>query len=133
MSTRVLKALPGKIDIKRHSPSILYIYSEIVPENKEEGSIIRVLDVANQEGPVECTIDSEENSQGQGGGSVFTIERDVFRRNCILRLADNVQLDYEKKTKYFLRVHVRHQRLKRQGGYDGYSNNGLVVFPLGLI
>ena len=92
-----------------------------------------MLDVANQEGPVECTIDSEENSQGQGGGSVFTIERDVFRRNCILRLADNVQLDYEKKTKYFLRVHVRHQRLKRQGGYDGYHNNGLVVFPFGLI
>ena len=25
MSTRVLKALPGKLDIKRHSPSILYI------------------------------------------------------------------------------------------------------------
>ena len=24
MSTRVLKALPGKLDIKRHSPSILY-------------------------------------------------------------------------------------------------------------
>ena len=26
MSTRVLKVLPGKLDIKRHSPSILYIY-----------------------------------------------------------------------------------------------------------
>ena len=25
MSTRVLEALPGKLDIKRHSPSILYI------------------------------------------------------------------------------------------------------------
>ena len=25
MSTRVLKALPGKLDIKRHSPSILYL------------------------------------------------------------------------------------------------------------
>ena len=25
MSTRVLKALPGKLDIKRRSPSILYI------------------------------------------------------------------------------------------------------------
>ena len=25
MATRVLKALPGKLDIKRHSPSILYI------------------------------------------------------------------------------------------------------------
>ena len=27
MSTCVLKALPGKLDIKRHSPSILYIYN----------------------------------------------------------------------------------------------------------
>ena len=26
MSTGVLKALPGKLDIKRHSPSILYIW-----------------------------------------------------------------------------------------------------------
>ena len=26
MSTSVLEALPGKVDIKRHSPSILYIY-----------------------------------------------------------------------------------------------------------
>ena len=26
MSTSVLKALPGKLDIKRHSPSILYVY-----------------------------------------------------------------------------------------------------------
>ena len=25
MSTGVLKALPGKLDIKRHSPSILYV------------------------------------------------------------------------------------------------------------
>ena len=27
MSTSILKALPGKLDIKRHSPSILYIKS----------------------------------------------------------------------------------------------------------
>ena len=27
MSTSVLKALPGKLDIKRHTPSILYISS----------------------------------------------------------------------------------------------------------
>ena len=26
MSTSVLKALPGKLDIKRHSPSILYLW-----------------------------------------------------------------------------------------------------------
>ena len=27
MSTCVLKALPGKLDIERHSPSILYLYT----------------------------------------------------------------------------------------------------------
>ena len=31
MSTSVFKALPGKLDIKRHSPSILYL----VPDNFE--------------------------------------------------------------------------------------------------
>ena len=29
MSTSVLKALPGKLDIKRHSPSILYNYTDL--------------------------------------------------------------------------------------------------------
>ena len=29
MSTSVLKALPGKLDIKRHSPSILYILASL--------------------------------------------------------------------------------------------------------
>ena len=29
MSTSVLKALPGKLDIKRHSPSILYISTSL--------------------------------------------------------------------------------------------------------
>ena len=28
MSTSILKALPGKLDIKRHSPSILYLQIE---------------------------------------------------------------------------------------------------------
>ena len=28
MSTSVLKALPGKLDIKRHAPSILYLPSD---------------------------------------------------------------------------------------------------------
>ena len=27
MSTSILKALPGKLDIKIHSPSILYLYA----------------------------------------------------------------------------------------------------------
>ena len=40
MSTTVLKALPGKLHIKRHSPSILYSYSNecfhLVENNKSE-------------------------------------------------------------------------------------------------
>ena len=34
MSTSVLKALPGKLDIKRHSPSILYIIHKDEKGNK---------------------------------------------------------------------------------------------------
>ena len=30
MSTSVLKALPGKLDVKRHSPGILYLYLRIL-------------------------------------------------------------------------------------------------------
>ena len=38
MSTSVLKALPGKLDIKRHSPSILYIRCQKeYGENKLDG------------------------------------------------------------------------------------------------
>ena len=35
MSTSVLKALPGKLDIKGHSPSILYIHVKVKPEMSE--------------------------------------------------------------------------------------------------
>ena len=44
MSTSILKALPGKLDIERHSPCILYVYtswSVIKPETwgeKQEGN-----------------------------------------------------------------------------------------------
>ena len=31
MSTCVLKALPGKLNIKRHSPSILYTFADSIP------------------------------------------------------------------------------------------------------
>ena len=31
MSTSILKALPGKLDIKRHSPSILYLPCNLLP------------------------------------------------------------------------------------------------------
>ena len=37
MSTSVLKALPGKLDIKRHSPSILYL--EYVCEDTGAGGM----------------------------------------------------------------------------------------------
>ena len=30
MSTDVLEALPGKLDIKRHSPSILYVHDKLI-------------------------------------------------------------------------------------------------------
>ena len=33
MSTSVFEALPGKLDIKRHSPSILYLFGSIYSKN----------------------------------------------------------------------------------------------------
>ena len=33
MSTSILKVLPGKLDIKRHSPSILYLFGPNVKKN----------------------------------------------------------------------------------------------------
>ena len=38
MSTSVLKALPGKLDIKRHSPNILYICPKtmFIPQGLQE-------------------------------------------------------------------------------------------------
>ena len=44
MSTSVLKALPGKLDIKRHSPSILYVSSEA----NERKSIFGMSDKASK-------------------------------------------------------------------------------------
>ena len=41
MSTCVLKALPGKLDIKRHSPSILYV-SEAKVRMKRSDTIVQL-------------------------------------------------------------------------------------------
>ena len=41
ISTSVLKALPGKLDIKRHSPSILYVlYRTVVVYEKKNRSLV---------------------------------------------------------------------------------------------
>ena len=37
MSTSVLKALPGKLDIKRHTPSILYFHTQSMDIDKGPG------------------------------------------------------------------------------------------------
>ena len=47
MSTSVLKTLPGKLDIKRHSPSILYVSIPvlcILTYFSEEGLLITLLE-----------------------------------------------------------------------------------------
>ena len=49
MSTSVLKALPGKLDIERHSPSNLYLIELaqtiliLIPLSRDEGSHVSVL------------------------------------------------------------------------------------------
>ena len=40
MSTSVLKALPGKLDIKRHSSCILYLSTKTVLKNQVNGIVI---------------------------------------------------------------------------------------------
>ena len=40
MSTSVLKALPGKLDIKRHSPSILYLLDTDDAVTMSDGDIM---------------------------------------------------------------------------------------------
>ena len=45
MSTRVLKALPGKLDIKRHSPSILYISASLTMSTRVLKALPGKLDI----------------------------------------------------------------------------------------
>ena len=47
MSTCVLKALPGKLDIKRHSPSILYIFVVGLTMNLPYGIVYEITQVAD--------------------------------------------------------------------------------------
>ena len=59
MSTRVLKALPGKLDIKIHSPSILYIHDRIDNIN----SYYRILiNIYNQEASEYDNVMSQSHS-----------------------------------------------------------------------
>ena len=57
MSTSVLKALPGKLDIKRHSPSILYIYPLFI--DVEGAGLRRSNLISWYLGEVESEIESE--------------------------------------------------------------------------
>ena len=45
MSTSVLKALPGKLDIKRHSPSILYISASLAMSTSVLNALPGKLDI----------------------------------------------------------------------------------------
>ena len=45
MSKSVFKALPGKLDIKRHSPSILYVHGCEVEIEKSGGSLFGITEL----------------------------------------------------------------------------------------
>ena len=64
MSTIVLKALPGKLDIKRHSPSILYILS--VKNNTLTITVNCVLHRSSK-----CTCDKTLKKKYRQCGDVF--------------------------------------------------------------
>ena len=69
MSTSVLKALPGKLDTKRHSPSILYILSAAImcvhdEEYSPFGDVCQEICPSLLEGSGECI--SEEMGSFEG-------------------------------------------------------------------
>ena len=45
MSTSILEALPGKLDIKRHSPSILYVYLIILKAAQSVTFDLQILEI----------------------------------------------------------------------------------------
>ena len=47
MSTSVLKTLPGKLYIKRHSPSILYVKEDEEGNQRAPSGVTKTLDSAN--------------------------------------------------------------------------------------
>ena len=47
MSTSVLEAMPGKLDIKRHSPSIFYIYK--VPVLAEQSICVNSIKIYSED------------------------------------------------------------------------------------
>ena len=57
MSTSVLKALPGKRDIKRHSPSILYV---TFAHTETQQHTDRQTDVKRQNGGVNWAFDAKQ-------------------------------------------------------------------------
>ena len=51
MSTSILKALPGKLDIKSHSPSILYVFFRKLKQAKEKLKHLQSLVAMVQQAP----------------------------------------------------------------------------------
>ena len=51
MSTSILKALPGKLDIKRHSPSILYISASLMMSTRVLEALPGKLNIKKRHSP----------------------------------------------------------------------------------
>ena len=62
MSTSVLEAMPGKLDIKRHLPSILYLCNTITVDIKAGFvQIIRAVICDFQQCGILTSVDSDEH------------------------------------------------------------------------
>ena len=46
--TRIIEALPDKLDIKRHSPGILYLYMQVTDQDKHYDAYLRAVDSTNR-------------------------------------------------------------------------------------
>ena len=66
MSTSVLKALPGKLDIKRHLPSILYIVSMRITVRSVGGYGLLISPALFVHLSIKVTIQLHDNLKKQG-------------------------------------------------------------------
>ena len=63
MSTSILKALPGKLDIKRHSPGILYVSASLTMSTSFLKALPGKLDIQRHQPSILYIADEQSHEQ----------------------------------------------------------------------
>ena len=63
MSTSILEAMPGKLDIKRHTPSILYIWASLVMSTSILKALPGKLDIRRHSSSIPYIQDDSEGPE----------------------------------------------------------------------